>query len=70
MTQVLFWIGFVLLVLTAVPAVLYFLAYVFTQQAPLKRRAALFYRWAVLVVLLCVIAVVYERVAEAVLEMF
>lgn len=70
MTEVAWWVAFVLLVLTVVPSVLYFAAYLFTGEDGCKRRATLFYRWAVMVGLMCVIVIVYARVVRTLIELF
>jgi hypothetical protein len=70
MSQAWFWVVFVLVALTLVPSLLYYAAYLAMKQEPLKQRAALFFRWAVLLFLLGVIYVVYQRLARTILEMF
>jgi hypothetical protein len=70
MADVLWWVAFVLLVLTVVPSVLYYFAWLATGEPACKHRAALFYRWAVMVVLMSVIVVVYTRVVRTLIEMF
>ena len=70
MAQVLWWIAFVLLVLTVVPSVLYYAAWLATGEDACKRRAALFYRWGIMVVLMCVIVTVYARVIRTLIELF
>jgi hypothetical protein len=43
---VFYWVAGVAIALTAVPALLYFVAYVTTGEDGCQRRALIFYRWA------------------------
>ena len=66
---IVFWLVVAALVLTLLPSALYALLYAFTREPVAKRRAQLFWRWAVLSSLLGIIFFVYQQLAETILDM-
>jgi hypothetical protein len=56
------WVALALFVLTALPGVLYFGAYVATGQEHLRTRALRFYRWSSLVVLVTFNITIFKHI--------
>ncbi len=63
----LFWVGGVLLVLTAVPAAVFFSLHLATGEAVPLARAKAFYRWAVVVALGTFDIAIFTKVIQGIL---
>lgn len=66
---IVFWLVIAALVITLLPSALFGVLYLFTREPIAKRRALLFWRWAVLSSLLGIIFFVYQALAETILDM-
>jgi hypothetical protein len=68
--KVVFWIGGISFVLTAIPCVIFFAAYLSTGETVPKERALKFYRWAALAVLSTFNIWIFKRVFDGVMALF
>jgi hypothetical protein len=67
--KVLYWLSGILLVLTAVPAIFFFGLYLATGEDGARKRAVLFWRWAVLDVLTTFNIVLFTHVITTFLSL-
>ena len=65
--KVLFWVGGVLLALTAMPAMLFFGLHLATGEPVPLTRAKVFYRWAVVVALGTFDIAIFSKVIQGIL---